>query len=724
MINGLIEMLAPSIDSDRAWQRMNLYLWVTISVLLVTFSTILLVNDSLATKVASGIIIAFSTGAIVFLYRGKTTFARISFPIVIYCVVTFLILSGFGVYSQSVPGVIALLIFASLLGGRKVMAGYVVLSLLTMVVAYVLEQLGYLENGMIQRSVTTDLINSLIPIIVAGIALWFLIRYIEADRDLAKENAKELELLNEELNTQRDELNRTESQYRLLANNASDFIWTADMSLSYTFCSPASEQVIGYKPEELLGKSVLELLEPKLIATFGALFEEELKQEQLYPDHERFQKLEFKFQKRDGTVIDAECSISFLRDDDKNVTGIVGSTRDISGRLIMEKEHRAATEQLLQSQKIDSIGQLAGGIAHDFNNMLVAIQGYSDLIRESEPNTDTLLYVDEIRKASDRAANLTRQLLTFSRRQIMERSPINLNELIGGLRNMLSRLIRENIRIDVAPGTKLHTIAGDAGQLEQVLLNFCLNARDAMPEGGVISVATNNVVVTPDMIVGNTEAVPGEYVELTITDTGHGMDDTLVDKIFEPFFSTKEKGKGTGLGLSVVHGVVMEHGGFIKVSSRTGVGSTFRTFWPKSDLESPGNTVITREGGVTGGGELILLVEDEEQVRDLVTLTLKRAGYKVIEASDGALGLHMFRSHSDEIGLVLSDVIMPEMGGWELKKAIRASDGDVPFVFITGYVDELDLMQESDFDFIQKPFSAAKLVETIQQALDKRSDLG
>ncbi len=720
MTNYLIEILAPPIDSGRALQRMNLYLWVTVGVLLVTFSTIFLVNEAMTTRLVSVVIIAFCMGAIGFLYRGKTTFARIAFPLVLYCVISFLILMGFGVYSQSIPGVIALLIFAALLGGRRVMVGYVALSMLTIVVAYLMEQMGYIDNGMISPSVTADLINSLIPVSSSGIALWFLIRYIEADRDLAKESAKKLEVLNTELNEQRDDLNRTESQYRLLANNASDFIWTADMSLNYTFCSPASERVIGYSADALLGKSVFEHLEPDLMATFGTLFEEELRQEELHPDLGRFQKLEFKFQKPDGTEIDAESSVSFLRDDDKNVIGVVGSTRDITERLSMEEEHREVTQQLLQSQKIESIGQLAGGIAHDFNNLLVAIQGYIDLIHETESNPDTVLYADEIKKASDRAANLTRQLLIFSRRQVMQRAPINLNELVGGLLNMLSRLIREDIRIDFAPGEGLYTIAGDAGQLEQVLVNLCLNARDAMPDGGVIKVATGNVVVTPNMIVGNA-AVPGQYVELTVSDTGLGMDEALVEKIFEPFFSTKEKGKGTGLGLSVVHGVLMEHGGLINVSSKTGVGSTFSMCLPKSDIANSTSTLVNSANNVTGSGELILLVEDDEQVRDLVTLALKQADYKVIEASDGSLGLHMFRAHSDEIRLVLSDVIMPEMGGRELMEAIHASDESVPFVFITGYADEPDFVEDSDLDFVQKPFSATELIETVQRAIDKQS---
>ncbi len=555
-------------------------------------------------------------------------------------------------------------------------------------------------------------------IAVAGVLLWWLMKTMEEDRNIAAEAVRQLESINAELVAKNEEGRKQELRYRLLADNASDFIWTTDLSFNYTFCSPACERLLGYKPDEMLGQSLFNLLLPEMIPYYLKLLEEELLREEAKRGSGRFRQIQTQYVTAGGSRLDAETTLSLLRDDDRKVIGIVGSTRDISERLLVEEERDDAHYQLRQAQKLDSIGQLAGGIAHDFNNMLVAIQGYSELIRQGETNSDIQLFASEIRKASERAANLTRQLLTFSRTQMIDRVPVDLNELVRELHNMLSRLIQENVKIEFEPARGLYQFAGDPGQLEQLIVNICLNARDAMPEGGVITISTRNKSLARKLAPMHGVAEPGQYVQLDISDNGTGMSDEIVERVFEPFFSTKAQGKGTGLGMAVVRNVVMEHGGFVEIHSRQGVGTTVSAYFPVSSADAVVSEEADELDRFSATGETILLVEDEPQVRKLVTLILERTGYQVIDATNGVEGLKVYEKYRDDIILVLSDIIMPEMGGRGLMKAIRARDREVPFLFITGYSDEPGFVLESGFEFVQKPFSAVELISAVQRTLE------
>lgn len=442
----------------------------------------------------------------------------------------------------------------------------------------------------------------------------------------------------------------------MLADNAQDLIWTADLELNFTYCSPAALRIMGYKPDEMIGRSIFfPLLSERDAEDYREIITRELlpgTDEVAEPRH-TFENVHFR--KKDGALGWIESNVSLLRDDDDQVIGIVGNTRDVSDRIDAETRAREVADQLRQAQKIDSIGQLAGGIAHDFNNMLVAIQGYSDLAgkHKSTPH-DVKRYVSEIKKAAIRAENLTRQLLTFSRRQAMESKPVCINLLLRDLQDMLSRLIPANVSVKLKLDETDYEILGDSGQLEQLIVNLCVNARDSMPSGGNLTIYSKEVRVTAEEASTHPNAVAGEYICLSVQDNGSGMDVELQKRIFEPFFTTKKEGQGTGLGLSVVHGIVVEHGGFITVDSEEGAGTTVNVYLPKSDNVSSIRSLIELNDPMPGGKETVLVVEDEEQVRDLATLVLSQAGYTVLTAADGMLGWELFSLPNRKISLLSS----------------------------------------------------------------------
>jgi PAS domain S-box-containing protein len=385
-------------------------------------------------------------------------------------------------------------------------------------------------------------------------------------------------------------------------------------------------------------------------------------------------------------------------------------------------EKRSLQEQLSHAQKLDSIGQLAGGVAHDFNNVLSVIISYSEMLGErfasdAEARSD----LDQILEAAKRAAALTRQLLAFSRRQVLNPQVVNLNEVLAGVQKMLVRLIGEDVELSVRPAAGLGLIRADVHQLEQVLMNLAVNARDAMPEGGTLAVETVNVTLDEGYVRRNIGVNPGDYVMLAVSDTGMGMPPEVQARIFEPFFTTKEKGKGTGLGLATVHGIVKQSGGEIHVYSEPGVGTTFRLYFPRlpagTECAAPAEA---RETG-KGGTETILLVEDEEQVRRVAHRILQMAGYRVLEARNGAQAVEISNTSQEHIQLLITDVVMPGASGRELAQQLTSARAGLRVLYMSGYTEDVILKRgilTGEVRFVEKPFSKETLLRKVRETLD------
>jgi signal transduction histidine kinase/CheY-like chemotaxis protein len=378
--------------------------------------------------------------------------------------------------------------------------------------------------------------------------------------------------------------------------------------------------------------------------------------------------------------------------------------------------------QLEQAQKMDAIGRLAGGVAHDFNNLLTVILGRTDiLLHPLKPEDPMRRGIELIQRTAGRAADLTRQLLAFSRKQVLEAVVVDLNAVTAEMKDLLGRLIGEDIALVTAPTTGLGHVKADRGQIEQVLMNLAVNARDAMPQGGHLIVETANVDLDGDFVRRHVGARPGPHVMLAVSDSGVGIPREVQPHIFEPFFTTKEQGRGTGLGLATVYGIVKQSGGYITVDSESGRGTTFRIYLPRVDAAAPAADRSARPTAAAGGTETILLVEDEEGVRELARDILRSSGYTVIEARNGAEALLLCERHQGPLDLLLTDVVMPRMSGRELAERLAALRPDLIVLYMSGYTDDAVIRHGvlgAGTAFLQKPFTPGALVGRVRETLD------
>ena len=391
-------------------------------------------------------------------------------------------------------------------------------------------------------------------------------------------------------------------------------------------------------------------------------------------------------------------------------------------------EHRRLEAQFIESQKMEVIGQLAGSVAHDFNNMLAVIMSYSDLITvQLAPDSPLQKFTEEIRHASERAAGLTRQLLVFSRKQAVQPVVLDLNDAVKDMDKMLRRLIDENIEMTIVHGNRLGRVRADPGYVGQVLMNLAVNARDAMPNGGRLTIETRNVRLDKDHVRAHPGATPGDHVLLSVSDTGIGLSDEVKARLFEAFFTTKPKGKGTGLGLATCHTIVQQSGGHIGVDSEIGKGTTFKIYFPRVDSPMDLAARTTPTAQLPRGTETLLVVEDEPSVRDLAGRVLESLGYKVLSASNGQDALQMAREHQGPpIGLVITDVIMPLMGGKVLAESLHRTYPDLKVLFISGYTDDAfaqHLTLEPEIAFLPKPYTPGILAHKVRELLDQPSAL-
>jgi PAS domain S-box-containing protein len=415
-----------------------------------------------------------------------------------------------------------------------------------------------------------------------------------------------------------------------------------------------------------------------------------------------------------------------IRDRSGAITTVQGAFQDITERKRAEEERKKLQQQLFQSQKMESVGSLAGGVAHDFNNLLSVILNYTsfavDSLHEQDPLRADLV---EVKKAGDRAAALTKQLLAFGRRQVLEPRVLDLNDVLRGLEKMLRRILREDVELVWSLAPDLGTVMADPGQIEQVIMNLVVNARDAMPSGGQLRIESSNVNLDDSYGARHVGVSPGSYVALAITDTGCGMDSDTQERIFEPFFTTKEKGKGTGLGLPMAYGIVRQTGGSINAYSELGRGSTFKVYLPR--LLDPRLEPHTPVQGkpVRGGTETILVVEDDATVRRVAARMLKEEGYQVLTASSGGEALLICEGHPEKVHLLLTDVVMPRMGGRELADRLRILRPDMRVAFMSGYTEGTILQDGAEGSttvFIAKPFDREVLKKKVREALDRADE--
>ena len=404
-----------------------------------------------------------------------------------------------------------------------------------------------------------------------------------------------------------------------------------------------------------------------------------------------------------------------------SLVGVLATGQDVTEREKTEEEKERLQAQLHQAQKMESIGRLAGGIAHDFNNLLTPMIGYAEMALMDLNPTDPLYRdFEEIHEAAERAKNLTGQLLTFSRRQELEMKVVNLNNIIASFKKMLQRIIGEDVEIITTLDPDLVNIKGDPPQIQQVLMNLSVNARDAMPQGGRLTIETANVILDKSYVKGRAGVQPGPYAMLAVSDTGVGMDRETIDRIFEPFFTTKAPGEGTGLGLATVYGIVKQHGGNIWVYSEPGHGTTFKVYLPEATGDAQPELVAEKQPELAAGNGTILVVEDETAVRKLACNILENHGYEVIEASSGPDAVRLAESHGGPIDLLLTDVVMPQMNGRELYRRIASLRPDVKVLYMSGYTDDVIAhhgVLDAQIEFLQKPFTVDGLVRKISEML-------
>lgn len=536
-------------------------------------------------------------------------------------------------------------------------------------------------------------------------------RVVERTRQLAAAN-RGLEKEVAERKLADKALRDSEARYRLLFESNPFPMWVYDLeTLSFLAINEAAVHCYGYSREEFLAMTIKHIRPPEDVP---ALLENVSK-----VLSGRDEAGVWRHQKKDGQLIDVEITSYPLSFAGRRAELVLAS--DITMRKQTEEALRRSEEQLRQAQKMEAVGKLAGGVAHDFNNLLTVINGHTSLsLRRLEQDDPLYHKLETVQAAGERAASLTRQLLAFSRKQIMQPKVLDLNHVIFETNKMLQRLIGEDIDLFIGLMPDLGKVKADPGQIEQVLMNLSVNARDAMPKGGKLTIETHNVYIDEEYSRRHVSVPPGRYVMLAVSDTGCGMDAATQGRIFEPFFTTKEVGRGTGLGLSTVYGIVKQSGGNIWVYSEVGRGTTFKIYLPCVD--SPAEEIkASIETQAPAGTETVLLVEDEEMVRNMTREILQESGYQVLEAQHGHEALAVAERYDGPIHLMLSDVVMPQMSGRELAEQLSPLRREMKVLYMSGYTDDAIVhhgVLDEGMAFIEKPFTPDSLTRKLREVLD------
>src|SRR5216110_1072493 len=505
-------------------------------------------------------------------------------------------------------------------------------------------------------------------------------------------------------------LRTTEASFATLVEHAPVGIYRSSLEGRFLAVNAAVVRMLGYET----AAQVLSLDMARDVYA-DAAERQRLVERDTYSDRQ-YDNVEATWKRRDGRLLTVQLSVRAVRNAAGQVEYYETFVRDVT-------DQRRLQQQVLQSQKMEAVGRLAGGVAHDFNNLLTVITSYSDLLLEylapGDAKRDDL---EQVRKAADGAAALTRQLLAFSRQQVVEPRVVSLNTVVEGLQKILRRVIGEDIEVTIALAPDLESVRADVGQLEQVLMNLVVNARDAMPTGGRLTVETANVEHDPEYARDREAAAVRRFAMLAVTDTGCGMDEATKARIFEPFFTTKETGKGTGLGLATVYGIVQQSGGFIWVYSEPGRGTTFKVYLPRVDAAAEDAGASTAPADLPRGTETVLVAEDEAAVRAVTREVLERQGYVVLEAPHGAAALDIAAQHRGPIQLLVTDVVMPGLSGRQLADRLARLRPDTKVLYVSGYTDDAVVRHgvlEAGIAYLQKPFTIDSLARKVREVLDR-----
>jgi two-component system cell cycle sensor histidine kinase/response regulator CckA len=509
-------------------------------------------------------------------------------------------------------------------------------------------------------------------------------------------------------------LGQSEERFRLLVEGVKDYAtFMIDPDGHIASWNIGAQRIMGFAASEIVGRHVSVLFEDQDAGSA----EREL---EIARSEGRFEEEGWRV-RRDGSSFLAIVLLTAVHDADGVLRGFVKVIRDITERRRAEDENRLLEARLQQAQRLESLGQLAGGVAHDFNNLLAAILNYADLITgELEDPESVKKDIAEIKRAAERAAALTHQLLIFGRLEVVKPEIINMNEIIADVENLLRSTIGEHVDLRMDLADHLWPIKVDPSGIEQVLMNLVVNARDAMPTGGILSIKTKHAEIADEPAHATSQLAQGSYVQLSVSDTGTGMTPEVAAHVFEPFFTTKPKGSGSGLGLATVYGIVTQAGGEVTVRTEPGEGTTVRVYLPATAEVAVRVPVPPALSTLESLGETILLVEDEEQVREPTCRTLAHRGYVVLEASNGDEALAIASKHDGVIDLLLTDVVMPGMSGKELAEQLGRARGDMRVLFMSGYL--ADLLERgaiaAGIPFLEKPFTAVQLLKEVRRALE------
>jgi two-component system cell cycle sensor histidine kinase/response regulator CckA len=506
-----------------------------------------------------------------------------------------------------------------------------------------------------------------------------------------------------------EELKETEQRLRIIFDESPLGIALVNADGRPVLANAALQKMLGYTAEELSRMPFQKFTHPDDCAKDLELF-----QQLLHGTHTNYQ-IEKRYIRKDGQVVWGRLSASLAREKAGHADLSIGMVEDIT-------EQRNLEAKFIEAQKMEVIGQLAGGVAHDFNNILAVIMGYSDLMTQKlAPDSECKGYVETIRSSAERAAGLTRQLLIFSRKQTVQPVVLDLNDVLLDLNKMLRRLIDENIELTIVPGKEIGPIKADSGYVGQVIMNLAVNARDAMPNGGKLTISVASATRDENDLRQHKGLFPGEYIMLSVSDTGTGMTEEVKARMFEAFFTTKPKGKGTGLGLATCHTIMQQCGGCIEVQTEVGQGTTFRVYFPR--IDQPLDVAARPQTGpAPRGTETLLVVEDEPSLRHLARSVLEAQGYQILSASNGQDALHTVRDHKGPpIRLVITDVVMPLMGGKVMAEWLRTTNPDLKILFTSGYTDDVNTLQgaaQSGVEFLSKPYTPAILCRKVREMLD------
>lgn len=550
-------------------------------------------------------------------------------------------------------------------------------------------------------------------IVLVGVVLFVLFSIILGR--VEKELEKHRKHLHDMVEKRTAELARSEERYRSLVENTNLGISLIDTDRNILMVNAAHAKLLNKTPDDVIGKKCFTEFENQDVPCKNCPGTKAMLTK--LP-----QETETESILKDGTRIPILKRAYPIFDPSKKPTGFIEVVEDITERKKTEEEKQKLQVQLFQSQKMESVGRLAGGIAHDFNNILCAINGYAELaLMELDKDDPSRKDFSAILTAGKKAARLTQQLLAFSRKQIINQEILNLNTTIENIQQMLKKLIGEGIEIEIFTNDQLWNIKSDHSQLEQVIMNLAVNASDAMPMGGKLTIETENVVIEEGYALEHYEVNPGEYVLFAFSDTGCGFTEEEKGQIFEPFFTTKEKGKGTGLGLATVYGIIKQNNGFINVYSEPGEGTTFKLYLPRTEEEVP---IIEEKQseGIPRGSETILLVEDEKEVRDVIVKMLSKLGYLVLEAEEGEDALNICKKYHGDVHLLLTDVVMPKMSGSELATQVKGCCPKTRVLYMSGYTENAIVhhgVLENGVNFIKKPITNKSLAQAVRKALDK-----